>query len=570
MRMRVLVPALALLPCFTAVAQTRVDPKLTSIYPFSGPRGSTFTATVRGSGLAAATSAIVENAPLNVVVEKVASEPAPENTGRNRTPADLVTLRIDVSDNAKAGRYPVRLVTRHGITNALPVHVVDLAVANESSGGHDSPDSAIGVTSVPSAFAGRLARRGEADLYKFSAKAGETLTFEVISGFPQVAAAGSAATVANFDPALSIFETEGSWFDSGRLKRIAHNDEPVWVFGRPTDAHLVHRFTKTGHYLLRVEAFAGQGGPDYSYQLRIAPGATPHTPPAPGSDWAERVWTRRLDANRLNLLASRGGKAGNQNSIETYRASVEGTLFKLPGTVEGAISTPGESQRARFQLDSPADIVMEVETPAAAPPFFNPVVRLLNSSGEEVATNVFAGRGACSGAMNKSLQAKTVVPLRDPGEYTLEVRDATADLAGADFQYRVQVRPNIPHVGQVRIDADHLNFIPGEAKTMRVTFDREEDYRGAVMVVAEGLPAGLSAATGADFEPDKDEPLTAGKRERYTPRAERAVLVLSASNDAPASLQPQNVRVVVRPVADGKVGEVLASKSIYVMVVAKP
>ena len=48
-----------------------------------------------------------------------------------------------------------------------------------------------------------------------------------------------------------------------------------WVFGRSTDAHLVHRFAKAGTYLLRVEAFAGQGGPDYSYQLKIASGALP-------------------------------------------------------------------------------------------------------------------------------------------------------------------------------------------------------------------------------------------------------------------------------------------------------
>ena len=44
---------------------------------------------------------------------------------------------------------------------------------------------------------------------------------------------------------------------------------------KSTDAHLVHRFAKVGNYLLRVEAFAGQGGPDYSYQLKIAPGEPP-------------------------------------------------------------------------------------------------------------------------------------------------------------------------------------------------------------------------------------------------------------------------------------------------------
>ena len=100
----------------------------------------------------------------------------------------------------------------------------------------------------------------------------------------------------------------GSWFDPKRLKRIAYNDEPVWVFGRPTDAHLTHRFAKSGTYALRVEAFAGQGGPDYSYQLKIAPGeSSRRRRPAP-SGWDERGWTRRLDSNRLNQLAARGGK----------------------------------------------------------------------------------------------------------------------------------------------------------------------------------------------------------------------------------------------------------------------
>jgi hypothetical protein len=570
MRMRVLVLALAVLLAITAAAQTRVDPKISSMYPFSGQRGTTFTATVRGTGLAGASAAIAEDAPFTLLVEKVESEPPPETAGRKRGPTDLVTLQVHVKDNAQPGRYPLRLVTRYGITNALPVHVVDLPVLPEPAGSHDSQESAIAAPGVPAILAGRLSRRGEADLYAFSAAAGQTLTFEVVSGLPQTASAGSAATVANFDPALTIFDTGGTWFDSGRLKRIAHNDEPVWVFGRPTDAHLAHRFTKSGKYLLRVEAFSGQGGPDYSYHVRITPGELPHDPPAAAIEWQERVWTRKLGSDRLNRLSSRGGRPEDQKSVETYRASSDSTAFKLPGTVEGSISRPGESHRAGFRVDGPADIAIEIETPAAGPPFFNPIVRLLDGSGTEVATNVFAGRGACSGAMTKSLQAKTLVPLRNPGEYTLEIRDATADLAGPDFMYRVQVRPQVPHVGQVRIDTDHLNFIPGEAKTMRVTFDREEDYRGGVMVTAENLPPGLSAAAGADFEPDKDDPPVLGKRERYTPRTERAVLVLTAGVDAPPSSQPHVIRVVARPVIDGKAGEILASKDIYVMVIDKP
>ena len=425
MRMRALVLALVSLLCATAAEQSRVDPTIRSLYPFSGQRGTEFTTTIRGAGLAGTTAVIAENAPFHIVVQNFATEPPPEGAPSGRPSTELVTLRVQVRDDAAPGRYPMRLITRAGVTNALPIHIVDLPVAAEPDGSHDARQSAIAASKAPAVYAGRLSRRGESDLYSFAAEAGQTLTFEVISGLPQIASAGSAATVANFDPALSLFDTEGSWFDSGRLKRIAHNDEPVWVFGRPTDAHLVHRFAKTGTYVLRIEAFAGQGGPDYSYQLRILPGSLPEEQPPAKSDWAERSWSRRLDTDRLNQLAERGGKSRDQKSIETYRA---GSAFKLPGVIEGTIATPGESHRSTFRIDGPADIAMEIETPAVAPPFFNPVVRLLNGSGEEVVSNVFAGRGACSGAMTKSLQAKTIVPLRDPGDYTLEIRDATADL----------------------------------------------------------------------------------------------------------------------------------------------
>jgi hypothetical protein len=104
-----------------------------------------------------------------------------------------------------------------------------------------------------------------------------------------------------------------------------------------------------------------------------------------------------------------------------------------PRHAEGTLAQPGETHRARFHLDKPADIAIEIEAPAAAPPYFTPIFRLLNPAGEEVASNIFAGKGACTGAMTKSMQAKTLLPQRDTGDYTLEIREATADL-GADFR----------------------------------------------------------------------------------------------------------------------------------------
>jgi hypothetical protein len=330
--MRVVCPVLAMFVCLPAVPQSpapsQVDPRAISIHPFTGQPGPAFIATLRGSGLQGAAAALVGAAPFNITVDRVEPEPPSGVAGRNKTPMDLVTLRVQVSADAKPGRYPIRLITRNGISNALPLHIVEHPVTLEPAGSHETEDSAIPVPDMPTVFAGRLSRRGEADYYSFRAQAGQTLTFEVISGLPQIASAGSAATVPNFDPSLSIYHSEGSWFDPKRLKRIAYNDEPVWVFGRPTDAHLVHRFTNSGTYLLRVEAFAGQGGPDYSYQLKIASGNLPQDLATVPADWQERVWTRRLAANRLNQLSERGGKPQDRKSIETYRAAPEAAVFQ--------------------------------------------------------------------------------------------------------------------------------------------------------------------------------------------------------------------------------------------------
>ena len=551
------------------IPDTPGEPKVLSVYPFTGQRGAAFTATVRGNGLRDATAVFVDNASLTAIIEGAEAEISDKPA---RTPVDLVRLRIQVDETAKVGRYPVRLVTPRGISNAVMLHIVEQPVTAEPAGSHETPDTAILVDKFPAIFTGRIARRGESDYYAFDGKAGQTLTFEVISGLPSVGAPGGNA--GGFDPSISLYEPSGSWFDPKRINRIAFNDEPLWVLGQLTDAYLVHKFEKAGRRLLRIDAFSGQGGPDYSYQLKILPGEAPQDRAPATEAWEERTFSRRLSANRLNELAERGGKPQDQKSIESYRAgaAMEGgaPLFKIPGTLEGALAQPGDAHRVRFHLDGPQDIAFEIETPSAAPPLFNPIVRVLDTAGQELATNVLVGRGACNGEMSKSIQAKTILPFRDPGDYTVEIRDTTSDLGGAGFRYKVQVRPQIPHIGQVKIDEDHINIAAGGAKTVRVTFDREEGYSGAVAVIAEALPEGVQALAGADFEPDKDPPRFANKRERYTARTERVVVVFTASTEAAVTKLPQIARLVVRPITDGEPGAIVGTKQIPLMVVAKP
>ena len=90
-----------------------------------------------------------------------------------------------------------------------------------------------------------------------------------------------------------------------------------------------------------------------------------------------------------------------------------------------------------LKIDSPSEIVLEVETPKATMPRFNPVVRLLDSGGNEMVTNVYTKLNNNGLYMMKMIQAKSTVSLRSPGRYRVEIRDITTDCAGEDFEYRV-------------------------------------------------------------------------------------------------------------------------------------
>src|SRR5215467_6680317 len=107
--MRALWLAVWLVLSLPALPQSVADPRAVSICPFVGQRGSTFVATVRGSGLAGASAASIGKAPFTVAVESIETEPAAESSGRNKVRMDLVKMRVRVLPDAKPGRYPIRL-----------------------------------------------------------------------------------------------------------------------------------------------------------------------------------------------------------------------------------------------------------------------------------------------------------------------------------------------------------------------------------------------------------------------------------------------------------------------------
>jgi hypothetical protein len=521
--------------------QKEADPKVTAINPAAGQPGTTFTAVIHGSDLAGARAVVFETPGLEAAVLD-AAEAAKE-----------VKIRLSVSPDAAIGRHDLRLVTAHGVTNKIPLDVLAAPLLVEGA-------VAGTLAQFPIVVSGRLSQPGESDVYWIEVAAGRTLTFEAVSG------------TAGFDPSVALFEPSGSWFDPGRLNRIAFNDEPLYFPGLSTSARLVHRFSRGGKYCVKVAGFSGQGGPDRVYELRITPGETP----VPGlhpdfsAIFEERQFTRVLRPTWLEELARRGGASPKEQPVEIFHAVPEGSseipLMTLPGMVEGRIERPGEAHRIRVKIDKAQDIAFEMETPEATLPRFNPVIRLLEPGGREIATDVYTKLNNNGLYMMKMIRAKTTLSLGARGEYTMQIRDITTACAGPDFRYRVLVRPQIPHVGNVEIGPDHVNLRAGGSRPLTVAIDREEGFRGYVAVNVEGLPAGVTALAAMEDPADKPPLPNGGRLERYTPKEQRTTVMLSAAADAPVSDLPVRIRVVARVVSQGRLADPVAVKEIPLIV----
>jgi hypothetical protein len=534
-------------------------PKIESIFPISGTRGTTFEAFVRGTNLKDARDIWFEATGMSARVMGLESE-AEDARGRK---ADLLRVELSIGENSAGRERRFRVITPRGLSNALAVYIHEERVLRELDKPHDLPKQAQAVGPVPVAVQGQIAQVGEVDFYSFNVKAGEEIWFRTLSSEA-------------LDPALTIFKLTGSWYDPDRATRLAFSDEPVSFPGLTTEAALRHRFAEAGEYLVRVNGFWGHGGPGQDYTLLIGPSIEEMAQDDPkGKGWTERAWTRELNPKRMKSLQSRALPALAEKTemvpvvdadAEPVTAPVAPPTIQLPSLVVGAIERPGDIDRVKFSVKEGDRVAFEVETPGKTVPLMNPLLRVIDADGVEALTNVYSMVNS-NGNASKQIQAKTQYSFPRAGEFMLEIRDITATYGGPEMKYKVMVRPQVPHLGEVHIEDDCLNLAAGKAQKLSVITDQEEGFEGQVILSVEGLPEGVRVATATEVEPDTPPPTSEGKRERYRTKSQKATLLLVVDPGAAATRLPAVARVYAQPVVGGELGGRILVKKIPVMVV---
>jgi hypothetical protein len=558
-------------------------PEVTSVFPLSGQQGSTYTAEIRGQNLDKAYAIWFDCDDLKAEikgierVEAEAKDPYKDLKGEKQRALVEVVIR----PGARVGAHILRVVTPDGVSGPLAMRVSSEPVTLETRTPHDTPAKAQ-TLNFPAVVDGRISGPGELDCYEIKVEKGQELLFEVLTS-GGLFSGGSGVFQS---PHIALYEPSGSWFDPNQLVQLVPHDESLFTGSGQYLPRLTYRFGKAMSLLVEVSAFEQPGGPDYCYQLRIAPaqlsrGLDEWTPRLLAheipNEFQERDFTRGLKAGWIEKISSRTVEPKNSYRVsrveeqEPNNTPAQAAEFTSPALIEGAVGRPGDTDYFKFQVKEKQTLVFEIETPRMTLPYFNPLLAVLDEQGQELVRNLYRRVGGSGGDWTKTLEPKTVYTFERAGTYYLRMCDIANHAGTPDFRYRILVRPGIPHMGNIapkefsrvgsESEEDRVNLVAGEAKKWEVVSEREEGFEGEFAISIENLPPGVQAFAAA--APRRELPSQSGQayevrgaihKEYYRPRRLETTLLLVASPDAPATRLPRMIRLVATPVVNGKPG----------------
>src|SRR5262249_50527437 len=159
--------------------------------------------------------------------------------------ADAATVQVNVAKDAPLGVYQMRLLTGAGWSNPVKFFVGDLPELIEAEP-NDAPDQAQRVA-LPATINGRIERKGDMDMFAFTAGVGEQLVFEV-----KAEELGSP-----LDAYLTLYNARGS--------ELAMTDDGDTNNRLNRDARLEFSFKEAGDYSLVIRYLLRLGGPDSGF-----------------------------------------------------------------------------------------------------------------------------------------------------------------------------------------------------------------------------------------------------------------------------------------------------------------
>jgi hypothetical protein len=449
-------------------------PSLTDLFPPGAARGQT---------VAVSASGTFDHWPVKVWIE-----------GRGveiRAEKEKGKLSVTAAADAAPGLRWLRLYDEDGATTLRPFVIGSLPEIVEVE-----PNDGLGAAhrlSVGSAtLNGRLSKTGDVDGFAVNLNRGQTL----VASLEAARHLGSP-----MDAVLQVVSTDGFV--------LAQNDDDV---GR--DPRIIFEAPATGAYVVRLFAFPATpdssirfaGGSAFVYRLTLTTGGYLDYayPLAVGRDGPRTVeaigWNVPKDSQTLPIVETDASDMitvfhpALADTALVRRSSLVTAVETEPNdparpqaiastiAVSGRIDPPGDQDSFRISLKKGDKRLFRVESRALGRPL-DPVLRVLDASGKVLAESDDTGRNS------RDLEMSFTAPA--DGEYRLLVRDLNGQ-GGPRFAYLLSVLEPRPDFA-LSLAADRFDLTPGKTTKVAVAVQRKDSFAEPIEIVADGLPAGVTA-----------------------------------------------------------------------------
>lgn len=494
-----------MVPVCQAFAQTENSyPMLMSLRPTAVQIGQTGEAAISARySLDGATQVFVSGDGVTaeaLAVEEKPEEPSRRGRGRRRNTPSL-KLKFTVAANVVPGVRDFRLLTSGGVSTVGQLVLTRDPVFSES-GDNDTLSKAQPVT-LPAAVCGAIEKAEDIDCFKFTAAAGQTLTFHVRSQRLQNRLHDMQTRV---DPMITLRNATGS--------TLAASDN---VYAG--DPLLVHTFEQAGEYVLEVRDVRYQGNADWTYcveindrpfvtqvhPLAVAPGAasklglvgmnlpgdptlsltlpaeTPHglgwiAPPLNGT-------AANAFATYVTPLPIQVEAAGDNNE------PAKGQVVPFPSVIAGVIESPADLDCYTFEAKKGDRLTFETIARRAGSAL-DSTVRIVNEQGGQLAE--FDDLQEYRVGNSDSLLEFWSAPA--DGKFTLQIRDLHLR-GGKAYPYALQITRAEPYF-ELLADTDKTLLSPGTSAPFYVNAVRKNGFAGEIALAVDNLPPGVTATCG--------------------------------------------------------------------------
>jgi hypothetical protein len=527
------------------------QPVITDLQPHGAQKGKPFTLTVVGRNLGEG-ARIRSTLPASFT-QLTPDVPAPAQTSQGvAMPVEgrSSTFLVEPAADVAAGVYPIRVVTRDGISNVqlFTVGVFPELVEDESRPGalpstNDAAETAQVLPAPPFTLNGAL-RGPERDVFRLSAKAGEKRVIEV-----EARRSGSA-----IDPLLEILDANG---------KVIARSEDAPLLG--LDARIDVAFPKEGDYLIVVRDARFSTQTANFYRLKVGAYSYPREVFPLGGRRGELVETS-LGAEKVKVDLRDAG--GNVHQVfvnmtgspalpvpfavgtdPEVTAPAADAAMSAPITINGRLAEAGQVDRYTLRVPPTRTMTLRIQARELGTSKLMAVITARDENGHVLGRSGDEPLAEDLYNVNQSRTAGDPILRLQPAPGVDRVTVTIEDLArrgGREYGYRLNVQPTAQDF-RVILNSAFVNVPVDGSVAVPVTVQRQ-GFDNEIQLRVANAPKGLRVEGGY---------VVAGQPVKETPqnRNSRGVLILTAEPSLQdAAFEPLELTVEgVATLPDGSV-----------------